>query len=370
MNIKGVIKKDTKTKKLINRLRPGDIALISHRDLDEVAAISLMESKVKCVLNADKTISGRYNNQGPNVLLKAGIPIFELIEKSLFNDIQEGQTLKIIEDKIVFKNKIIGSCRLLDENNIKLLLQIGLKNTEKELKKFIDNTLEYANREKNLILDNITIPNTKVNISKRHALVVVRGKDYKKDLSSIKSYIKEKRPVLIGVDGGGDALLDFGYIPDIVVGDMDSISDKCLKLAKEIIVHAYCNGESPGLNRVKNLGLKSTIFPYPGTSEDIALLIPYSNSADLIVAVGTHNNMIDFLEKGRKGMASTFLVRLKVGSKLIDAKGVNELYKSRLKLKYILGIAIASTIPLIILFMKLPMLAEMLELLLMNLKFL
>lgn len=370
MYIKGIIKKDKKTKNLVNRLKPGNIALIHHRDLDELAAISLVEAKVKCILNADKTISGRYNNQGPKILINAGIPIYELEDSNIFDDIIEGQTSKIMGNKIIIDGNTVGLCNILDENKINQLLQKGYENTERELKYFIENTLEYASREKDVLLGNLDIPSIKVRIDKRHVLVVARGKDYKKDLCAIKAYIKEKKPVLIGVDGGGDALMEFGYIPDIVVGDMDSISDKCLRLTKEIIVHAYQNGESPGLLRVNNLGLKSVIFSAPGTSEDVALLLAHSNNADLIVAVGTHSSMIDFLEKGRKGMASTFLVRLKVGSKLVDAKGVNELYKSNLKMKYVLGLAIAAAIPLLVLVVKLPFLVEMFELFLMNLKLL
>ena len=370
MYIKGFIKKDKKTKELISRLKPGDIALISHRDLDEVAAISLVESKVKCIVNADKTISGRYNNQGPKVLLDAKIPIFELQNDKLFDKIKEGQFSKIINNKIIIDDKIIGFCSLLDENKIDKLLQIGYKNLEKELKNFIENTLEYAGREKDIILGNIDIPTTKVKMDNKHVLVVARGKDYKKDLSAVKNYIKEKKPILIGVDGGGDTLMEFGYIPDIIVGDMDSISDKCLKLTKEIIVHVYQNGKSPGLDRINNLGLKSTIVSIPGISEDIALLLAYSNNADLIVAIGTHSNMIDFLEKGRKGMSSTFLVRSKVGSKLIDAKGVNKLYKSSLKVNYILALSLAAVIPLIIVALKHPLIIEILQLIYMNLRLL
>ncbi len=359
MNIKGIIKKDKKTKNLTKRLNPGDIALIAHKDLDEVAALSLVEKKVKCVINTEETISGRYPNQGPSILLDANIPIFETDNKDIFNIVQEGDIIEIVNDKILYKGKEIGNCILLDKNKIEELLNIGYANIETELERFIENTLEYAKKEKGLVTGKIPIPKTKTKIKGKHVLVVVRGKDYKMDLEAIKSYIDDVKPILIGVDGGGDALLEFGYTPHIVVGDMDSISDECLKKAKEIIVHAYPDGRAPGLKRVEDLGLEATIFPAPGTSEDIAFLLAYANGADLIVAVGTHSNMIDFLEKGRQGMSSTFLVRLKVGSKLVDAKGVNKLYRSSFKLKYVIGIAIAALIPIMIITVRHPLMREL-----------
>ena len=362
MRFKGIVKKDAKTKNLIKRLESGDIAMINHKDLDEVAAMGLAEKKVKCVINVNKTISGRYPNQGPSVLLDAGIPIFEG-DQELFKIIDEGDTIEIDSGNIFKEGKKIGKCVLLDENKIHEMLNVGYDNLEKELELFIENTLNYAKKEKGLVTGKIPIPKTKTNLKNKHVLVVVRGTDYKADLEAISSYINEVKPVLIGVDGGGDALLDFGYTPDIIIGDMDSVSDKCLRKAKEIFVHAYPDGRAPGLKRVEELGLQAQIFPSPGTSEDIAFLLAYDNGADLIVAVGTHSNMIDFLEKGRKGMASTFLVRLKVGPILVDAKGVNKLYNSSFKLKYALGIVIASLIPILIITLKHPLLKDLLFLL-------
>ena len=273
--------------------------------------------------------------------------------------INEGDTIEIIDDTIVNEGTKIADCELLDKIRIEELLNIGYDNIEKELEDFIENTLEYAKKEKGLVTGKIPIPKTKTKIKGKHVLVVVRGKDYKADLEAIKSYIDEVNPIFIGVDGGGDALLEFGYTPHIVVGDMDSISDKCLKMAKEIIVHAYPDGRAPGLKRVESLGLEAQTFPAPGTSEDIAFLLSYANGADLIVAVGSHTNMIDFLEKGRSGMSSTFLVRLKVGSKLVDAKGVNKLYHSSFKLKYVVGIAIAALIPITVITCMHPLMKEL-----------
>jgi len=362
MLIKGIAKKDKKTKNLIKRLKPGDIAIIDHKDIDEIAAISLVESKVKCVLNLNSSISGRYPNKGPSILIESGIILLETKNREIYDIINEGDELELIDNVIIYKDNIIGSYEELDSEKIDELLKVGYSNLEKELDKFIENTLEYAKKEKELVLEKGNMPQLKTKLANKHALVVVRGKDYKKDLLAIQNYINEVKPVLIGVDGGGDALLEFGYIPDILVGDMDSVSDRCLQLAKEIVVHAYKDGRAPGLERVKNLGLEAKVFPSAGTSEDIAFLLAYSNNVDLIVALGTHSNMIDFLEKGRNGMASTFLVRLKVGAKLVDAKGVNMLYRSSLKLKYVIGIGIAALIPIIVLTLMFPPMQEIIKL--------
>ncbi|MTI68315.1 MAG: hypothetical protein FH753_17170 [Firmicutes bacterium] len=368
LTIKGKIKKDKVTKKLVKKLNPGDIALISHKDLDEVAAISLVEAKVKGVINVKETVSGKYPNQGPYVLMKNNIPIYEVNNKNFFAFINDKDYIEIKDGKIHVNKRKVFLCNLLNEDIIYNLLDKGYKNIENELDKFIENTLNYAKTEKNLILGEIKAPNIKTKINNKPVVVVIRGKDYKKDLKAIKHYIKEEKPVLIGVDGGGDALLDCGLKPDIVIGDMDSVSDRCLKITKELIVHAYPDGKAPGLDRLLKLGLNPLIFPSKGTSEDIALLLAYCNEADLIVAVGSHNNMIEFLEKGRKGMSSTFLVRLKIGSKLIDAKGVNKLYSNKIKARYLLGLTIAPLIPVIILSLMSNPIKELLLLLQMKIR--
>lgn len=349
MHIKSTVKRDKVTKNLTNRLSQGDIAIISHKDLDEIAAISLAEKKISCVINTEETISGKYPNRGPAILMEKNIPIFEVVDGKTLDSISEGDIIEIVDDTIIYMGESIAKCIYLENSKIEELLKLGYDNIDKELDLFIENTLEYAKREKGLVTGNISIPEIKTDMKGRHVLVVVRGKDYKMDLVTIKAYIDEKKPVLIGVDGGADALLEFGYTPDIVIGDMDSVSDKCLLVSKEVIVHAYSNGRAPGLERVKDLGIEPILFTSPGTSEDIALLLAYEKNADLIVAVGTHTNMVDFLEKGRAGMSSTFLVRLKVGEKLVDARGVNKLYGSTFSPKYLFIILIAALIPIIIL---------------------
>jgi uncharacterized membrane-anchored protein len=234
--------------------------------------------------------------------------------------------------------------------------------------KFIDNTLEFAQREKGFVLGDVEFPPLETKIAGRHVVVVVRGHNYRADLYTLRSYIADVKPVLIGVDGGADALLEMGCKPDLIVGDMDSVSDTALQSGAEILVHAYPDGRAPGLGRVKELGLSAKTVAAPGTSEDIALLLAYELGAALIVAVGTHSNMIDFLEKGRPGMASTFLVRLKVGSKLVDAKGVNKLYNTPLKTRYLLALVCSAFFPIAIIIFSSPQLQQLYRLIQLHLR--
>jgi uncharacterized membrane-anchored protein len=175
----------------------------------------------------------------------------------------------------------------------------------------------------------------------------VRGYDHQRDLKALKHYIREYKPVLIGVDGGADALLEAGLKPHLIVGDMDAVSDAALATGAEVVVHAYPDGRAPGLARVQDLGIDAVTFPTSGTSEDVAMLLADENGASLIVAVGTHATLTEFLDKGRSGMASTFLTRLRVGGKLVDAKGVTRLYRSRISAAALLLLVLATLVTII-----------------------
>src|SRR5690554_3410645 len=368
--IKGIAKIDKKTKDLAKRINVGEIAIIKHKDIDEVAAESLVSAKIKLVINMDQSISGKYPNLGPEVLIEGNIPILDGVEEDLFPFIKDGEEIEVIDNEIYKDGQLLGKGLWLTKEVVRYKSNQAKNNISNELDKFIENTLEYAKKEKEMILNGISIPPLKTQIKGRHVVVVVRGQNYKEDLSILQSYINEEKPVLIGVDGGADALLEFGYKPNIIVGDMDSVSDDALKACNELVVHAYTDGRAPGLARIDELGLKAMTIPAPGTSEDIAMLIAFEKGADLIVALGSHSNMIDFLEKGRKGMASTFLVRLKIGSKLIDAKGVNKLYRTGVKLKYVFALILSALLPIIIISMYSPTIQYFIKLFQMRLRIL
>ncbi|SMB95026.1 Uncharacterized membrane-anchored protein [Desulfonispora thiosulfatigenes DSM 11270] len=321
MLIKGSVVIDKKTKNLVKRILPGQIAIISHRDLDEIAAESLVEARVKAVLNTDNSLSELYTNGGPKILLAAGIPHIDCLGNNLISHLAEGDEITIKGNLIFINHDVFAKGRLITDKNLTQNMKIAQENSNEQLCKFLNNTLYYAVKEKDIFLSELEYPTIRTNIKGKQVVVVIRGKGYKNDLLSMKEYIKENRPLLIGVDGGADAILEIGLKPDLIVGDMDSVSDEALCLNCERIVHAYTNGSAPGIQRLKALGLDYITFAAPGTSEDIAMLLAYEKGAEKIIAIGTHTNMIDFMEKGRNGMGSTFLVRLKIGNKLIDAKG-------------------------------------------------
>lgn len=362
MRYRGTARVDRKTKNLVKRLNVGDIAIIDHQDLDRVTAETLLESKVEVVVNASPSISGRYPNMGPLLLTKAGIHLIDNVGKDILRKVKDGDTLIIRGDAVAKNGEVIARGVVLTAPMVERELEAAKQRVGEELEKFAQNTLQFLEREKGFLVDKIDVPETKIPLRGRHALVVARGYGYKEDLKTLKAYINEFRPVLIGVDGGADALLEGGYKPDIIVGDMDSVSDRALKSASEVIVHAYTDGRAPGLDRMAKVGRKPVVFKSPGTSEDIALLLAYEKGAALIVAVGSHANLMEFLDKGRKGMSSTFLVRLRVGSALVDAKGVNKLYRATVKPQYFLVIALAAILTVLIIIWASPGLRNLLRL--------
>lgn len=349
LEIRGPVKMDKKTKNLVERLEPGDIALICHCDLDEMAAESLCKARVKAVINAESSLSGQYPNKGPQKLARDGVVHLDQAGAHLFERLQEGDMLSV-RDSHVFRGGILmARCRQVTEALVARMTLEAEHNMTLLLDSFVQNTLEFALREKDLILGQLEFPALQTSIGGRHALVVVRGQNCREDLLAIRHYLEEVKPVLIGVDGGADALLEFNYAAHLLIGDMDSVSDEALRRAREIVVHAYPDGYAPGLERIRRLGLAAQVWSAPGTSEDIALLLAYEKGAKLIAAVGTHSNMIDFLEKGRRGMASTFLVRLKVGARLVDARGISQLYKSGVSGRSLVLLALAAAMPVVVL---------------------
>jgi uncharacterized membrane-anchored protein len=325
--VAGVVRLDRRTKRLVGRLRPGDIAVIDHVDLDRVAADSLVAAEVAAVLNAKPSISGRYPNLGPEVLIRAGIPLVDDIGDGLFQQLREGDLVRVDGDTVYLGGEVAGKGVRQDAESVAQSMAAAREGLSAQLEAFAANTMEYLKQERDLLLDGVGVPDVETPIAGRHCLIVVRGYDYKADLDVLRPYIREFKPVLIGVDGGSDALVEAGYTPDMIIGDMDSVTDDVLRCGAEVIVHAYPDGRAPGLARVNQLGLNALTFPAAATSEDLALLLADEKGASLIVAVGTHETLVEFLDKGRAGMASTFLTRLKVGGKLVDAKGVSRLYR-------------------------------------------
>jgi uncharacterized membrane-anchored protein len=325
--VTGTVRVDRWTKRLVGRLRPGDIAVIDHVDLDRVAADALVAAGVGAVLNARPSISGRYPNLGPEVVVRAGIPLIDDLGDGLLESLREGAEVRIDNDAVYLGSELVAEGVRQDAERVAAALAEAREGVSVALEAFAANTMEYLKKERGLLFDGVGVPEIETDIAGRHCLIVVRGYDYQDDLDVLRPYIREFRPVLIGVDGGADALVEAGYTPDLIVGDMDSVTDDVLRCGAEVVVHAYPDGIAPGLERVNRLGVPAKVFPAAATSEDIALLLADEEGASLIVAVGTHWNLVEFLDKGRGGMASTLLTRLKIGGKLVDAKGVSRLYR-------------------------------------------
>ena len=350
-SVVGPARVDRRTKRLSRRLHPGDIAVIDHEDLDRVAAEELVQAHPGAVVNAARSISGRYPNVGPLLVAAAGIPLIDDVGTEIMDAVREGQVLRVDGAEIRRGDEVIAKGTAQTLQSLEERVEAAKRFMGDELEAFAENTLEYLRQERHLLTDSPALPDVPVDLSERHVLVVVRGLDYRADLAALRRYISDMRPVLVGVDGGADALLEAGLRPDIIIGDFDSVTDAALETGAALIVHAYPGGNAPGAQRLEESGRDYTVFEAAGTSEDIALLLAYEKGAELIVAVGTHASVVDFLDKGRAGMASTFLVRLKVGPVLVDAKGVNRLYRSQVRrgdMAFLVGAALFAMVVMVL----------------------
>lgn len=328
--INAIARVDRRTKNLTKRLQPDEIAVIHHQDIDKVSAEALVACKPAAVLNAAASTSGRYPNLGPDILVSAGVPLIDNLGDEVMTAVSEGDTIRVLGGAVFVGDEEVASGTLQDKASVAAAMEAARAGLAVQLEAFAANTMEYLRKERELLLDGVGVPDVRTVLEGRQVLIVVRGYHYKEDLATLRPYIREYRPVLIGVDGGADAILEAGYTPDMIVGDMDSVSDHALTCGAEVVVHAYRDGRAPGQERVRNLGVDPVVFPATGTSEDVAMLLADDKGASLIVAVGTHATLVEFLDKGRSGMASTFLTRLRVGGKLVDAKGVSRLYRQRI----------------------------------------
>lgn len=345
---RGVARVDRRTKDMIRRIERGDIAVIDHRDIDRVAAESLIAAGVGAVVNAAPSISGRYPNGGPIRLLRAGIPLLDAVGSEVMETLREGEIVEIADGALWRGGEKVASGTLLRVADIEQRMEDARIGIGDELRRFASNTLEYVDREADLMFEPVELPPLRTEIRGRHALVVVRGHDYRDDLAALRPYVKEYRPVLIAVDGGADALLEFGFTPDIIIGDFDSLSERALQAGAELVHHVHPDGRAPGRETLVEWGLPYEEFVAEGMSEDVAMLLAYEAGASLIVAVGAHATMVEFLDKGRRGMASTFLTRLRLGPVLVDAKGVNRLYEGRVRRRDLVFLVAAALLAVVV----------------------
>ncbi len=346
--VTGAARLDRRTKNLTGRLRPGDVAVIHHIDLDRVSAEAMVARRVAAVVNADESVSGRYPNLGPEIIVAAGIPLLDVTDVDVFSALHDGDRVRIDGSRLYRGDTLVAEGDLLDAERVTDLLAGARTGLSAQLQAFTYNAMEYLRQDRDLLLDGVGVPDVRTPIERRHVLLVVRGYDYRAELRALRGYIREYRPVLVGVDGGADALVEAGHTPDMVVGDMGAVSDDTLRCGAELVVHADRDGRAPGLERLERLGASAVLFPATGTSEDVAMLLADSKGAGLIVAVGTHATLVEFLDKGRSGMASTFLTRLRVGPTLVDAKPASRLYHSRVRSWQLLAMVVSGLLALLV----------------------
>jgi uncharacterized membrane-anchored protein len=359
----GPARLDRRTKQLVRRLSSDDIAIIDHADLDRVSAEELLEAGIRVVINVAESQTGRFPNPGPLLLVRGGVRLIDAPGADLFEKVSDGELLTVRGAGLYRNGTRLAAGKELRADELSEALQDQRGRVTEALETFAENTMRYLREEGRLLSEGIGFPALDTRFRDRHALVVVRGPGHKRDLRIVRPYVRDFRPVLVAVDGGADALLEAGYKPDVIVGDMDSVSDRALRSARELVVHAYENGSAPGAERVRELGLSHHVVPAPATSEDVALLLAYEKGAELIVAVGTHFNLIEFLERNRSGMSSTFLTRLKVGEILIDAKGVSRLVSRRVGLWPLVAFAVTGLGALVVAVVVSPQLRSWFELL-------
>lgn len=342
--IEGTVRLDRRTKRLVGRLKPGNIAVVDHDDIDRVSAESLLEHGVAAVVNARPSISGRYPNLGPLILAAAGVPLIDAAGDGVFTALTEGEVVRVVGGRVLRNGSVVAEGTLLDERSIRERMDAAHANLSDVVERFAENTMEYVRREQDILLSGVRLPELRTTFEGRHAVVVTRGYHYKEDLHALRGYIGEVRPVVVAVDGAADACLAEGIKPDLIFGDMDSASASALGCGAELLVHGYTDGTAPGLETVRALGHEPVVVTAPGTSEDVAMLLAHENGAELIVAVGSHTSTIEFLDKGRQGMASTFLVRLRIGPRLVDAKGVSLLYRARVRTSDLVALVLAALV--------------------------
>src|SRR5690349_18002589 len=324
--IEGTARLGERTKHLVKRLRPGDVAVIDHVDIDRIAAEELIEAGVVAVLNASPSSQGRYPNAGPLMLTGAGIRVIDAPGAGLFERLKDGDTVRIEGGAIFVGDEEVARGRVLEVAELEREMQEHRARIDEALAEFAENTVAHVREETDLLTGDVDFPPTRASFRDRHVLIVVRGDRHRRDLKALRAYIRDVRPLIVAVDGGADGVLEAGMKPDVILGDMDSAGDEALRCGAELIVHAYPDGRAPGRQRLLDMGLMHTLLPAAGTSEDVAMLMAYEKGAALIVSVGAHFNLIEFLDRKRGGMSSTFLTRLRIGEKLYDAKGVSRLY--------------------------------------------
>ena len=363
MPFSGRVRLGKRTKHLVKRLDAGDVAVIDHAGIDRIAGEELVASGCRHVINVAPSVSPRYANQGPAILVEGGVQLIDMPGAPLFEMLKEGETVTVDGGSLFRDGQPLWKGTVQDRETVSRAYEESRRRIGEALAAFAENTISHIRDERELLSGHIELPDFDTVFRDRPALVVVRGVDHKRDLRILRAYVRDTRPVLVAVDGGADAILEEGRQPHMIVGDMDSASDEALRSGAELVVHAYPDGRAPGRERLEGLELPYKVVPAPATSEDVALLIAAEKGSRLIVTVGSHFNLVEFLDKNRAGMSSTFLTRLRVGEILVDAKGVSRLYRPSAGRGPIAALVLAAFATFVVVIATSPRLGQLLDLL-------
>jgi uncharacterized membrane-anchored protein len=374
----GPVRAGRRTKLLVNKLTRGDIALIDHEDIDRVSAEELIAAGVTAVLNCGASSSGTYPNMGPQLLVEAGILLVDLPDDALFDALSDGDPVVVVAEgpaervagEVLHRGELLASGDVLGLERVRAETEERRKEIGEALERFAHNTIEHMREERELLAGEIELPRFATDFRDRSTLVVVRGVEHQRDLRALRPFIRDMRPVIVAVDGGAEALLEAGLKPDMIVGDMDSAGEAALRCGAELVVHSYPDGRAPGRQRLEEMGVSFKLVPAPGTSQDVAMLLAAEKGARLIVSVGSQFNLVEFLDRNRKGMSSTFLTRLRIGEILVDAKGVSRLYRPQPGLTPLLLVIAAGAVAMIAVVWMTPALRDVVNLLWLKLQLL
>jgi uncharacterized membrane-anchored protein len=335
--LSGIARVDRHSGALLRRLKPGDIAVLDQVDLDRATADALVAAGVAAVVNASPSISGRFPNLGPEVLVAAGIVLLDDVGPQALHTIKDGARIRLHEGAVY-----VGEVRLAEGvaqtvDSVADAMVEAKSGLSHQLEAFAANTIEFMRRERALLLDGAGVPEVDVELAGRQVLVVAAGFDHSAELARLKSYVREYQPVLVGVGAGADALMAAGHRPHLIVGDPAEVSNAALTCGADVVVPAFADGHAPGLHRVQDLGAGAVTFPSSANAEDLALLLACHHGASIVVTVGLSASMAEFLDRGRSGSnASTFLTRLQLGGALVDSRVIAALYRSRISLGAVL----------------------------------
>jgi uncharacterized membrane-anchored protein len=376
--VSGPVRPGRRTKLLVKHLVRGDVALIDHEDIDRVSAEELIAAGVGAVLNCRRSSSGTYPNLGPQLLVEANILLIDLPDDSLFDLLDDGDPVVVVVEgpaegtlgEVRRRGELVACGEVLGLERIRAETDARRAEIGEALERFANNTIAHMREERELLAGRIELPRFATDFRDRSTLVVVRGVDHQRDLRALRPFIRDLRPVIVAVDGGADALLEAGLTPDMIVGDMDSAGERALRCGAELVVHSYPDGRAPGRERLEAIGLPFKLVPAPGTSQDVAMLLAAEKGARLIVSVGSQFNLVEFLDRNREGMSSTFLTRLRIGEILVDAKGVSRLYRPRPGLTPLLVVIAAGLVALIAVVWTTPALRDVADLLWLKLQLL